>query len=100
MISFARSICVAALTVACTPTPMTPERAERECRRQVNEADGVFGQVGVGVGTGGTRAGGNITVTNRVLNPQTPEEFMADCTSRKLERRPEPTTFGISVGTG
>ena len=78
---------------------MTPEKAERICRKDVALADGFAGNVQVGVGTGGSRAGGSITVTNRILNPQTEEEFMRDCVARVLADKPGPTTFGISVGT-
>ena len=77
---------------------MTPERAERLCREEVGGADGVQGRVGVGVGTGGAKAKGSITVTNRVFNPQSDADFMRDCVARRLAGRPAPTTFGITVG--
>ncbi|MEL6587328.1 MAG: hypothetical protein AAFY65_13745 [Pseudomonadota bacterium] len=77
---------------------MTPDRAERLCQQEVRQADGVSGSVGIGVGTGGARGKGEITVTNRILNPQSPEEFLADCIARRVAGRPEPTTFGITVG--
>ena len=77
---------------------MTPERAEALCREEVGQADGVSGRVGVGIGTGGPKAKGSITVTNRVLNPQSEEEFFAECIDRRLAGRPAPTTFGITIG--
>ncbi len=88
-----------ALTVAaCAPVPMTPERAERLCREDAGLADGVQGRVGVGIGTGGGRAKGSITVTDRVFNPQSEEDFLRDCIDRRLAGEPQPTTFGITVG--
>lgn len=77
---------------------MTPERAEALCREDAGLADGVQGRVGVGVGTGGGKAKGSITVTNRVLNPQTEDEFIRSCVARKLNGEPEPTTIGITIG--
>ncbi len=85
-------------SVGCAPVPMTPERAEMLCREEAGLADGVRGTVGVGVGTGGAKAKGSITVTNRVLNPQSEEEFLADCIDRRLAGRPAPTTVGITIG--
>jgi len=84
--------------VACTPVPMTPERAEQLCRDEVRQADGVSGTVGVGIGTGGPKAKGSITVTDRVLNPQTEEEFLAECIARRVEGKPAPTRVGITIG--
>ncbi|MBV0913013.1 hypothetical protein KTJ87_11545 [Rhodobacteraceae bacterium ASV31] len=89
-----------ATLAACTPQPMTLERAERLCREELPLADGFAGTVGVGVGNTGARARGGITVTNAVLNPQSPSEFMADCVARQMENRPAPTTFGVTLGTG
>lgn len=83
---------------ACAPVPISPERAARACQAEARQADGIFGSVGAGISNRGPRATGNITITNRVLNPQTPEDFVAECISRRVEGRPEPTTFGISVG--
>lgn len=84
--------------MSCAPVPMTPERAERLCREEAGLADGVQGNVGVGVGTGGARAKGSIVLTDRVFNPQTEEEFMSECIERRLAGEPRPTRFGISVG--
>ncbi|MEM9584577.1 MAG: hypothetical protein AAGA08_15820 [Pseudomonadota bacterium] len=61
-------------------------------------ADGVEGRVGVGVGTGGGRAKGSITVTDRVFNPQSDVEFLQECIDRRMTGKPAPTTFGITVG--
>lgn len=92
-------ILVVPLAVACAPVPMTPERAARECRADASQADGIFGSVGVGVSNRGPVGDGSITITNRVFNPQSEEEFVAECIARRMEGRPEPTTFGVSVGS-
>ncbi len=84
--------------VSCAPVPMTPERAERLCREEAGLADGVQGNVGVGVGTGGARAKGSIVLTDRVFNPQTEAEFMAECIESRLAGERRPSRFGISVG--
>ena len=84
--------------VACTPTPMTLERADKLCREDIGLADGVQGNVGVGVGTGGGRAKGSITVTDRVFNPQSEEDYLAECIARRMNGEPAPVTYGITVG--
>ncbi|WP_179378247.1 hypothetical protein [Jannaschia marina] len=90
-------LCLLPLLAACDPVPVSPERAERLCRAEVGQADGVSGSIGAGVSNDGPRARGGITITNRVFNPQTEEEFLAECIARRVEGRPEPTTFGVSV---
>ncbi|MDJ0630764.1 MAG: hypothetical protein QNJ44_21080 [Rhodobacter sp.] len=77
---------------------MTPERAERLCREEAGLADGVRGTVGIGVGSGGPAGKAKITVTNRIFDPQSEAEFMAECIARRLEGRPAPTTAGITIG--
>lgn len=89
---------MALMTAACAPQPVSLERADALCRDELRGADGVTGNVGVGVGTGGVRAGGSVTIDDRVLNPQTEEEFLAECISRKVNGEAGPTRFGITVG--
>ena len=84
--------------IACAPVPMTPERAERICREDAGLADGFGGRAEVGVGTGGARAGGSITVTNAILNPQSEAEYMRDCVERLLAGERRPATIGITIG--
>lgn len=83
---------------ACAPVPMTPERAERLCREEAGLADGVQGKIGVGVSNDGARAGGAIVLTDRVFNPQSQEEFLAECIDSRLAGERRPTRFGISIG--
>ncbi len=92
------ALCVVLAVSACAPVPMTLERADALCREELRGADGVTGKVGVGVGSGGVRAGGAVTVDSRVLNPQTEEEFLAECISRRVNGEPAPTRFGITLG--
>ena len=77
---------------------MTLERADALCREELPRADGVSGTVGVGVGTGGPRAGGSVTIDNRVFNPQSEEEFLAECIARRMNGEPQPPRFGITLG--
>ncbi|MCK0168143.1 hypothetical protein MWU52_11315 [Jannaschia sp. S6380] len=93
-----RRLALLPLLAACDPSPMTPDRAARACQAEVRQADGISGNVGAGVSNDGPVATGNITITNRVLNPQAPEDFLADCIARRTAGRPAPTTFGISLG--
>jgi len=86
------------LLAACAPAPVSPERAAQLCREEVGLADGVQGNVGVGVGTGGGKARGSITVTDKVFNPQSADNAFADCIDRKVNGKPAPTTFGITIG--
>jgi hypothetical protein len=77
---------------------MTPDRAERICREDAGLADGFGGNVGVGVGTGGAKARGSITVTNKILNPQSEADFMRECVRRVMNGDRGPTTVGITIG--
>lgn len=77
---------------------MTPERALRMCQDEAGLADGVRGNVGVGVGSNGGRATGSITVTNRVFNPVSEGDFIAQCVEDRLAGRGRPATVGITIG--
>ena len=89
------------LSSACAPVPMTPERALLLCQQEeAGLADGVRGNVGVGVGSGGARARGSITVTNRVFNPVSAEDYIAQCVDDRLSGRGRPATVGITIGAG
>ena len=90
--------CLPLAVMACAPTPMSEARAEAACQREVGLADGVAGQVRVGAGSGGARGGVKVVLTDRVFNPQTSEEFMAQCIAEKTGRAPVKTTFGVTLG--
>lgn len=68
------------------------------CREEVELADGVQGNVGVGVGSGGGHVGGSITVTDKVFRPQSREQAFEECVDRRVNGKPQPTTFGITIG--
>ena len=86
------------LAMACAPVPMSLERAETLCREEAGLADGVEGHVGIGVGSEGPAGKAGITVTNRILDPQTEAEFIADCVARRMAGEPKPTTVGVTIG--
>ena len=86
------------LLAACAPDPMTLERADRLCREEAGLADGVQGYVGIGIGSDGPAGKGRITITNRVFDPQSEQEFMAECVARRMSGKPKPTTFGVNLG--
>ncbi len=88
---------LAPASACAAPAPMTPERAERLCAEQVGLADGFAGAVEVGIGDGGTRTGASITLSERIFNPQTDREFMADCVERRLEGKPAMTEVNVSA---
>ena len=93
-----RALFLLPLLAGCAPVPMTPERATRTCLAEIGQADGVSGSVGVGIGSTGPSTEGTVTVTNRVLAPQTESEFLSDCVARRVSGAPEPTVYGITVG--
>lgn len=84
--------------VACAPVPVSPERAAQLCREQAGLGDGVRGNIGVGVGTGGGKVRGSITVTDKVFRPQDDQAAFEDCVARKIAGEAEPPTIGITIG--
>lgn len=87
----------AMLLAACAPQPMTQARAERLCRDEARLADGVAGTVGVGIGSNGPVANADITITNRIFNPQSEADALEACVIRRMQGRPAPST-GPTVG--
>ncbi|WP_394197133.1 hypothetical protein [Litoreibacter albidus] len=86
------------MLAACAPVPVSPERAAQQCREEVGLADGIQGNIGVGVGTGGGKARGSITITDKVFRPQSADDAFAECMDRKVTGKPQPTTFGVTIG--
>ncbi|GIT91282.1 hypothetical protein JANAI62_17380 [Jannaschia pagri] len=85
--------------IACgPPAPITPERAERLCRSEAEQADGISGSIGVGIGSDGPSARGGITITDDIFNPRPRDEALADCIARRTAGEPTPTTVGITIG--
>ncbi|MBF9028983.1 hypothetical protein HKCCE3408_01125 [Rhodobacterales bacterium HKCCE3408] len=89
-----------AALAACAAPEMTEERAARLCAEEARQADGISGRVGVGVGSGGGRAGGSITITNDILNPRSEQQALEECIARRMAGEPSPTRFGLTIGAG
>ena len=89
---------IAPLLAACTPVPMTLERAERICREELSLADGFEGRVALGVGSEGARTKAGVTITNRIFSTQSEEDYFAECVRREMAGEPKPTTFGVTIG--
>ncbi len=89
----------ALVLAACgPPPPMTAARAERLCRDEARQADGFSGRVGAGVSSDGPVARGSITITNDIFNPRSEQEALNACVIRRLEGRPDPVRYGITLG--
>lgn len=94
-----RAACFLLLPLAaCASGPPTPEMAARQCRAEAPLADGIAGSIGVGASSGGPVGSGSLVVTNRVLDPQSEDDYIADCLDRELGRRIPPTTHAITAG--
>ncbi len=93
---------VIALTMAVTACgpggPPTRATAERLCAPEARQADGISGRVGVGGGSDGPFAGGNVTITSDILNPRDEQEAFEACIERRLSGQPEPRNSGLTVG--
>jgi len=93
-----RWLALVLLVAACAPAPVSPERAAQLCREQAGLGDGVRGNIGVGVGSGGGKARGSITVTDSVFRPRDDQAAFEACVARKIAGEPEPPTIGITIG--
>ena len=88
-----------ALLAACGPSqPPTRATAERLCVDEARQADGISGRVGVGGGSAGPSAGGNLTITSDILNPRNEQDAFRDCVNRRLAGQPNPSGGGLTVG--
>lgn len=86
------------VVAGCSPAPVSSDRAARECRAEAPLADGFRGTAGVGVGSGGATGKAGMTVTNRIVSPQSEADYMAECIERRRTGAPAPVTFGVTVG--
>ena len=96
-----RAACVVLLLgglAACAPRPISYEAAERQCRQEAGLADGFGGRIGAGVSNDGPVASGSITITNRILNPTSPRDYLEQCIADRTAGRSRPTTAGITIG--
>lgn len=65
---------------ACTPQPVDPERAARQCEEKARAAQGPTGQVSFGVNSeSGTSAGLQIGLSSDYLAGRDPVQVYNDC---------------------
>lgn len=91
-------LAISPLVLGCAPTPLSEAAAEARCKEEAKLADGVAGRVKVGVGSGGATGGVGITITDRVFNPQSVDDFMAECIAEKTGRAPVKSRSGSHIG--
>lgn len=92
-----------AALAACGPQqPPTRATAERLCTQEARDADGISGSVGIGGGTGGAAADGNLRITSDIFNPRNESDALRDCVDRRVGGQPNPqrggVTFVLNVG--
>jgi len=75
-----------AFVTACGP--VSPQLAARQCEERARQADGPFGQVAVGVGTGGARSQIELGVTSDYLAGRDPYEVYDSCVRQKTGQGP------------
>ncbi len=79
---------------ACSGT-INVKNAEEQCAAEADLSDGFRGEARAGVGTDGPSGGLRLTVTNRVFNPQSPEDFYDNCVFRKSGQGPTRTLASV-----
>ena len=89
-----------ALAAGCAGQPLTRASAERLCADEARLADGVAGNVGVGIGSGGGTASGRLVVTSDVLRPRSEADALDACVARRMggDRAPGPRRPGLTIG--
>ncbi len=91
-----------ALLAACgPPQPPTRATAARLCADEARLADGFGGNVGIGGGSNGPFASGNVTITSDIRNPRPEAEALEACIQRRLagDSGPAPRpAFSVSLG--
>lgn len=74
------AMALAALLAACTPVPVDPEEAARECEERARAAQGPTGTVTAGVNSEtGAYTGVSIGITTDFLMGADPMEVYSDC---------------------
>ena len=69
--------------------------AEEACAKDADLSDGFRGQVRAGIGTNGPSGGLRITVSDRIFNPTTPEEFYDNCVFQRSGQAPTRTLVQV-----
>lgn len=68
--------------------PVSPELAARQCEERARQADGPFGEVSVGIGSGGARSRVELGVTSDFLQGRDPQEVYETCVRQKTGQGP------------
>ena len=84
-------VIVAAIGLTACSGVMSVSTAEERCAAESDLSDGFRGQVRAGVGSNGPSGGLKLTVTDRVFNPMSPEEFYDNCVFRRSGQAPTRT---------
>ena len=88
-------IAVALLGLSACSGMTSVRNAEEACAQNADLSDGIRGQVRAGIGTNGPTGGLSITVTDRILNPTTPEEFYDNCVFQRSGQAPTRTLVQV-----
>lgn len=86
---------VAALGLSACSGTMSVKTAEERCAAESDLSDGFRGEVRAGVGSNGPSGGLRLTVTDRVFNPQSPEDFYDTCVFQKSGQGPTRTLASV-----
>lgn len=81
-------LALAGLGLAACSGLMSVTAAEEACAAQSDLSDGFRGEVRGGVGTDGPGGGLRLTVTDRVFNPVSPEDFYDNCVFQRSGQGP------------
>ncbi len=77
---------MAGLLAACAP--ISPELAARQCEERARAADGVTGEVGIGIGTGGARSKVKLGVSSDIFRQRDPYQVYDSCVREKSGQGP------------
>lgn len=78
----------AALLALGACIPVSPQLAARQCEERARQADGPFGEVQVGIGSGGARSRVELGVTSDFLRGRDPYEVYDTCVREKTGQGP------------
>lgn len=87
--ALAASVCVAVALAGCTPTPVSPEKAADICEERAQRAQGVYGEVSVGVNSNtGVSSGLKLGVSSDYLQGRDPQIVYERCVFDKTGQAP------------
>ena len=79
---------LAGFTLLAACGPVSPQLAARQCEERARQADGPFGEVGVGFGTGGAKSHIELGVTSDFIRGRDPYEVYDTCVREKSGQGP------------